>query len=347
MACRPVCRHVSFYTYVHRSLLATYFKDEKAATAGAVADCNKDMTVTTRRYIGSLFERSSQHKKAARRLNTFLFLLISLNLVAITLESVASIREVWSFELLIFEFISVVCFSVEYILRIWSAPDNEDLKGSTPWRKRLGYIFSFTGLIDLVAILPTLLQFIWVGADLRLLRVMRLARLLKLSHYTTALEDLVSAIHSERQAFVAALYLMVVALFLSSSLIYVAEHDAQPDAFPSIPETMWWSIVTLTTVGYGDVSPITAGGKLIGALTAIMGVCTVALLTGIVGAGFSKQMSKQYAEFEHKLREALEDGIISSEEAEEIEELRERMGLSKTQAEELVHHLIESKRSGT
>ena len=194
MACRPVCRHVSFCTYVHRSLLATYFKDKKAATAGAVADCNKDMTVTTRRYIGSLFERSSQHKKAARRLNTFLFLLISLNLVAITLESVASIREAWSFELLIFEFISVVCFSVEYILRIWSAPDNEDLKGSTPRRKRLGYIFSFTGLIDLVAILPTLLQFIWVGADLRLLRVMRLARLLKLSHYTTALEDLVSAI---------------------------------------------------------------------------------------------------------------------------------------------------------
>ena len=151
---------------------------------------------------------------------------------------------------------------------------------------------------------------------------MRLARLLKLSHYTTALEDLVSAIYSERQAFVAALYLMVVALFLSSSLIYVVEHDAQPEAFPSIPETMWWSIVTLTTVGYGDVSPITAGGKLIGAFTAIMGVCTVALLTGIVGAGFSKQMSKQYAEFEHKLREALDDGIISSEEAEEIEELR-------------------------
>ena len=126
----------------------------------AVADRDKDMTVTTRRYIGSLFERSSQHKNAARRLNTILFLLISLNLVAITLESVASIREVWSFELLIFEFISVVCFSVEYILRIWTAPDNEDLKGSTPLSKRLGYIFSFTGLIDLIAILPTLLQFI-------------------------------------------------------------------------------------------------------------------------------------------------------------------------------------------
>jgi len=244
-----------------------------------------------------------------------------------------------------FELISVIFFSIEYGLRIWSAPDNSDLQGKTALGKRLNYIFSFTGLIDLIAILPTLLQFIWVGADLRLLRVMRLARLLKLSHFTTALEDLVSAIHSERQAFGAAMYLMVVALFLSSSLIYVAERDAQPEAFPSIPETMWWAIITLTTVGYGDISPVTAGGKLIGAMTAMLGVCTVALLTGIVGAGFSKQMSKQYAEFESKVRDALEDGIISSEEAEEIEALRERLGLSKTQADELAHHLIETRRA--
>ena len=109
-------------------------------------------------------------------------------------------------------------------------------------------------------------------------------------------------------------------------------------------DCFWGVLVTLTTVGYGDVSPVTAVGKIIGALTAMMGVCTVALLTGIVGAGFSKQMSKQYAEFEHKVREALEDGIISSEEAEEIEALRERMGLSKAQAEELANHLIETKR---
>jgi voltage-gated potassium channel len=205
--------------------------------------------LNSRKYIGSLFERSSEHKVAARRLNTFWFALIIMSLIAITLESVASIESAWSSELLIFEFISVILFSIEYVLRIWSAPDNRDLLGNTNLQKRLNYIFSFTGLIDLIAILPTLLQFIWVGADLRLLRVMRLARLLKLSHFTTALEDLVSAIHSERQAFGAALYLMVVALFLSSSLIYVVERDAQPDAFPSIPETMWWAIVTLTTVG--------------------------------------------------------------------------------------------------
>ncbi len=298
-----------------------------------------------RQYIGSLFDRSSLQPNAARRLNAFLFGLIALNLIAITLESVESIHSSWAQELFIFELVSVLIFTIEYLARIWSAPDNQDLNGSTPISKRINYIFSFTGLIDLIAILPTLLSIFWVGADLRYLRVMRLARLLKLSHYTSALEDLVSAIHSEKKAFIAALYLMAVALFLSSSLIYVAEHEAQPTAFPSIPETLWWSIITLTTVGYGDVSPITAAGKLIGALTALMGVCTVALLTGIVGAGFSKQMSKQHAEFEQKMREALDDGIISNEEAEEIEALRERMGLSKMQADELASHLIEAKKS--
>ena len=108
-------------------------------------------------------------------MNTFLFLLIILSLVAITLESVTAIEAKWSPELLVFEFISVIFFSVEYVLRIWSAPDNRDLEGKTALGKRLNYIFSFTGLIDLIAILPTLLQFIWVGADLRLLRVMRLS----------------------------------------------------------------------------------------------------------------------------------------------------------------------------
>ena len=249
--------------------------------------------MTPRQYIGSLFERSSEQKKAARRLNAFLFTLITLNLAAITLESVESVSAKWSLELLIFEFLSVIVFSAEYILRIWSAPDNRDLQGTTPARKRLNYIFSFTGLIDLIAILPTLLQFIWVGADLRLLRVMRLARLLKLSHYTTALEDLVSAIHSERQAFGAASYLMAVALFLSSSMIYVAEHDAQPEAFPSIPETMWWAIVTLTTVGYGDVAPVTPLGRFVASLVMLLGYSIIAVPTGIVGAKFQQMQRLQ------------------------------------------------------
>ena len=122
---------------------------------------------------------------------------------------------------------------------------------------------------------------------------MRLARLLKLSHFTTALEDLVSAIHSERQAFGAALYLMVVALFLSSSLIYLAERDAQPDAFPSIPETMWWAIVTLTTVGYGDVTPASDLGKLISSFAMFLGIAMFALPAAILASAYYEDIQKR------------------------------------------------------
>jgi len=194
-------------------------------------------------------------------------------------------------------------------------------------------------VIDLLAILPYLLQLIGLSADMRMLRVLRLARLLKISHYTSALEDLMSAIYSERKAFLAALYLLILALFLSSSLIYVAENEVQPDVFSSIPETMWWSIVTLTTVGYGDVSPVTAVGKLIGATTAMMGVCSIALLTGIIGAGFSNQMSKKKAALALKVSEVLEDGVITNEEAAELARLQEKLDLSDDQMTAIISGL--------
>ena len=135
---------------------------------------------------------------------------------------------------------------------------------------------------------------------------MRLARLLKLSHYTTALEDLVSAIYSERQAFVAALYLMVVALFLSSSLIYVAEHDAQPDAFPSIPETMWWSIVTLTTVGYGDLFPTSAAARIFNIFYILVGLSVVATCVGAIVAWAEAEARNRYGDKE-KMQKNVKD----------------------------------------
>ena len=145
---------------------------------------------------------------------------------------------------------------------------------------------------------------------------------MKISNYSSALEDFFSAIKEEWQSFSAALYLILIALFLSSSLMYIAEHEAQPDNFSSIPETMWWGLITLTTVGYGDVSLVTPLGKIIGAFTAIMGVCTVALLTGIVATSFSNQRSRKAAMFEAEINEALKDGFISDDEAKKIEELR-------------------------
>ena len=168
-------------------------------------------------------------------------------------------------------------------------------------------------------------------------------RLLKMSHYSSALEDLVSAVHEERRSFAATLYLLAIALFLSSSMMYLAESDVQPDHFKSIPESMWWSLITLTTVGYGDVYPITPIGKFIGALTALMGVCTVALLTGIVASAFSNQMARREAIFEAEINAAMSDGIITSDEKRHIETIRARFNIPEEHAKAILDLLSEKK----
>ena len=217
---------------------------------------------------------------------------------------------------------------MEYIARIWASSEKKDTKYSSGLGRRLSYIFSFTGIIDFLAIVPSILAIFITSVDLRWLRVLRLLRLLKISHYSTALEDLWSAIKHERSSFVAALYLFAIALFFSSAMMYVAENTAQPDKFKSIPETMWWSLITLTTVGYGDVSPLTPLGKIIGAVTAIMGVCVVALITGIIANAFANQVARRKAILEAEVANALLDGEISNQEQEKIESLRNRFDLS-------------------
>ena len=281
--------------------------------------------------------------KNSQYVDLILFILIVLNIAAVCLESVKDIGNEYKVAFNAFEFFSVVIFSIEYVLRVWSAPARNDLGNSTNIIKRMKYIFSFTGLIDFLAIIPSILPYFFGGLDLRWLRVLRLLRLLKISNYSSALEDFFSAIKADWRSFSAALYLMVIALFLSSALMYIAEHDSQPEKFSSIPETMWWGLITLTTVGYGDVSPVTPLGKIIGAFTAIMGVCTVALLTGIVASAFANQRAQKAAILEAEISQALSDGVISDDEAQKIEKLRKELNLSPEHSKSLVDILSEKK----
>ncbi len=263
----------------------------------------------------------------SRRADNFLALLIVANVIAISLESVDSIGIPYHSYFEWFELVSTIIFGVEYLLRLWSNGVRENSKFKTPLGRRLEYVFSFNGLVDLIAILPSLISILFGDFDLRWIRVVRLLRLFKISNYSSALEDLFSAIYAERRSFLAALYLFTIALFIASALMYIVEQEAQPETFASIPESMWWALITLTTVGYGDVSPITPLGKIIGAATALMGVCTVALLTGIIANAFASQLSRQRDIFEAEIADALADGIISEEENEKIEALRERFNL--------------------
>lgn len=256
--------------------------------------------------------------------------LVLLSILAIILESVPTIGERFKAEFYAFEVASIALFTVEYLMRVWCAPAGH--ANLTPLQARWHYVRSFHGLIDLCATLPFYLHAFLPALDLRFMRAIRMLRFLKLSHYSTALEDLFQAIRDEHESFVSALYILGIAILMTSCLAYYAEHQAQPDKFGSIPDAMWWSIVTLTTVGYGDVAPVTVFGKFVGVATALMGVCTVALLTGIVASSFANQMARKRAIFEAELIKALQDGDISEEEQELIEHLRQTFNLSKEHA---------------
>ena len=290
-----------------------------------------------------LLSKGNIADKPSQYVDMTLFILIILNIAAVCLESVKHIGDEYKLAFNAFEIFSVVIFSIEYLLRVWSAPARNDLGDSPDLIKRMKYIFSFTGLIDFLAIIPSILPYFFGGLDLRWLRVLRLLRLLKISNYSSALEDFFSAIKADWRSFSAALYLMLIALFLSSALMYIAEHDSQPEKFSSIPETMWWGLITLTTVGYGDVSPVTPLGKIIGAFTAIMGVCTVALLTGIVASAFANQRAQKAAILEAEINQALSDGVISDDEAQKIEKLRKELNLSPEHSKSLIDILSEKK----
>jgi voltage-gated potassium channel len=181
---------------------------------------------------------------------------------------------------------------------------------------------------DLAAIAPFYLQVLLPGLDLRVLRIVRLVRVFKLSHYSSAIEDLIHAIEGEKRSFIAALYLLLIVLLLFGSLMYFAEHSAQPDKFGSIPQSLYWAAITLTTVGYGDVSPMTWVGQVIAVMTAFMGVCTVALLTGIVANAFANQLARRSAIFEAELRQALKDGELHEDEIARLEQMKKAFNLS-------------------
>jgi voltage-gated potassium channel len=156
-------------------------------------------------------------------------------------------------------------------------------------------------------------------------------RVLKLSHYNSALEDLFNAVKNEARSFIAALYLLTIAIILTSSLMYYAEGDTQPEHFSSIPASMYWAIITLTTVGFGDISPVTWIGQVLATITAFIGVCTVAMLTGIVASSFATQMARRRVVYESQLREAYKDGVLSDEEKKMLLKLRTDFNLSEEQ----------------
>lgn len=222
----------------------------------------------------------------------FIITLIVGNVVAILLESIEPIHQKFVTEFHLFEVFSVTVFTLEYILRVWTAPFNPAF--AAPLRGRLKYTLTPLALIDLLAVIPFFLPFI--GIDLRLLRVLRMFRifrLFKIARYLTALTLISKVVREKKEELVISLIFTLFLLLITSTLMYHVENQAQPENFSSIPETMWWGIATLTTVGYGDVFPITPFGKFLGGLIAVIGIGLFALPTGILASGFSEELSNR------------------------------------------------------
>lgn len=282
------------------------------------------------RRLMEILEQATDKDRASKICDVFITTLVLCNILSVILESVSSLQAVYGEYFDLFEFWSVMFFTLEYVLRFWATGAKYADHGQK-WQGRREYMFGFYGVIDLLAILPFYLQMLFPGADMRALRILRLVRVLKLSHYNSALEDLFNAVKNEARSFIAALYLLTIAIILTSSLMYYAEGDTQPEHFSSIPASMYWAIITLTTVGFGDISPVTWIGQVLATITAFIGVCTVAMLTGIVASSFATQMARRRVVYESQLREAYKDGVLSDEEKKMLLKLRTDFNLSEEQ----------------
>lgn len=219
--------------------------------------------------------------------------LILINVGAVTLETVDDLLPRWGKVFLWIEIVTVVAFSAEYLTRMWVADLHLPLRRFGPIGARLRYFVSPFALIDIAAITPFYVTLIWGGVDLRFLLVFRLMRLLKLARYSPALASLGRVLREERRALGAAVFVMMVLLMIASTAMYHAEREVQPEVFGSIPDAMWWAMATLTTVGYGDVIPMTAFGRILGGVVMITGIGMYAIPIGIIASGFSSEIHRR------------------------------------------------------
>jgi voltage-gated potassium channel len=222
-----------------------------------------------------------------RLLRGALVLLIVASVGTAALKSVPQIGREHGVLLDLVLLLTTLGFAVEYALRVWIAPENVGTASAA--RERLRYVVSLPGLVDLIAAIPFALA-PQIGLNIDWLDIVPIFKLLR---HTAAFEFLVEAVYSERRVLGSAAVLMIALLVFQSSLVYYFEREAQPDKYGSIPEAMWWGIVTLTTVGYGDVTPVTFWGRIAGGLTAVIGLCMFAIPVGIIASAFIEAVRRR------------------------------------------------------
>jgi len=245
-----------------------------------------------RKRIYEILEQAMPDDRVSRVTHAALVVLTLSSVASVVFESVPYYAEHYEPLFLSLELLTVVLFTLEYAFRLWVAPLHPPYRRLKMWRVVARHVFSLPALIDLLTILPFYLTLI-MPTDLRAFIIFRIFRFLKLARYSPGIRSLYEAILQEKRALLACLIILASLVLVAASVMHLIEHDAQPEKFGTIPEAMWWAVVTLTTVGYGDVVPVTALGKVVAGLVAIMGLGMLALPVGIVATSFTEVIHRR------------------------------------------------------
>jgi len=271
-----------------------------------------------------LLEGHSNISFMAKSINLLLIILIITNVIAAIFESEPNYHEKYLVEFAVFEFISLSIFCVEYFLRLWCCVESKAYTHLSHTKARIKHVFSPIALIDLIAILPFIIA-MFFSIDLRSLRLIRVLRLLKLTHYFKGFNIFIAVITKELKSITAAMMVMVFLIVIAASLMHAVEGKIQPETFGSILRSLWWSVVTMTTVGYGDVVPVTPIGKVIATIIMLIGVGLVALPAGMLAARFGEELRERKDNLDSKIKIALTDGYIDQKQYQELAKLADNL----------------------
>jgi voltage-gated potassium channel len=290
---------------------------------------------TFRQKIHALVFPSDYGGELHHMFDTFIVIWVIISVLAVILESVHSIHYLLNLEFLILDAIAVSVFSIEYCLRLYCCVEEPGYQKAVAGRLKLAK--STSSIIDLLAIAPFFLEvFLHHLFDLRFMRVFRLLRLLKLTRYTGATQSLSKVVAREWPVMAASAFIMLLLVVMTASLGYLFEHEAQPDKFENIPQSIYWAVITLASVGYGDISPVTPAGRAMTIVLALIGIGIFAIPAALLSAAFADQLKSDREALVNTIYEMLSDGVIDDDEAHFIKTESKRLHLTDDDLRRLV-----------
>ena len=287
-----------------------------------------------RKTVFLILERE-HHSGLSEFVHYFLMALIMMTVIAVILESDPILFETHKTAFKVLEIFSLIIFTIEYILRVWSSAEVKKYKSI---KGRFKYMLTPMAIIDLLAVLP-----VWFGLfvyrDFMILRGLRLIRVFKLTRYSRSMNLLMSVMKKESANLFSAFFVLSILIIIAATGMHLVEADNQPEQFGTIPRAIWWATVTLTTVGYGDVVPITAAGKTFGWVILMSGIGMAALPAGIMAAGFTKEINRRREQFKNKVINFLSDGTLDKKEKRKLNRLAHELTIAPAEAQTIIREI--------